>query len=192
MVRGRKNPPRAAQAKGAKVVSAWLENADVFRTAKGGGPKPDGPAILVLKNRPDFHKGDFDRKAKDLVRLGKEGKLKKTTPERGKIYDKKTGKSRTTTNIFRDRMIRRLTKNGRKYQANKSLVNKLYGGKKGVTKVGQGLDPDHIHELQLEGADAYGNLRMMDAWTNREMGREISQALRDVPAGTKVIVKVVT
>lgn len=30
----------------------------------------------------------------------------------------------------------------------------------------------------------------MDAWTNREIGREISVALRDVPEGTPVIVKV--
>ncbi|GLZ79531.1 hypothetical protein Afil01_43380 [Actinorhabdospora filicis] len=191
MVRGRTNPPRAAQAKGAKVVSAWLENADVFRTAKGGGPAPNGPAILVLKRRPDFHKADFDRKAKDLERLGREGKLKKAESKRTKVRDKKTGKDRTRTNVHRDRMIRRLTKNGRKYQANKELVRKLYGGKKNVTKVGDGLDPDHIHELQLDGKDIYGNLRMMDAYTNRHLGREISVALRDVPPGTPVIVKVI-
>ncbi|MFK3981670.1 hypothetical protein ACI2K4_14980 [Micromonospora sp. NPDC050397] len=172
-------------------MSAYLENASVFRTAKGGGPAPTGPAVLVLRRRPDFDRRDFDRKARDLKRLGERGKLSKTKPNRTTVYDKTTGKMRSRTNVFRDRIIRKLTRTSKRYQDNKSLVQRLYGGKKSVTGPGQGLDPDHVHELQLGGADTYRNLRLVDSWTNRELGREISQALKDVPIGTKVIVKVV-
>ncbi|MFI7649775.1 hypothetical protein ACIBTZ_27390 [Micromonospora sp. NPDC049460] len=76
------------------------------------------------------------------------------------------------------------------YLANKDLVDRLYGGRGPVSARGEGLDPDHVHELQLDRKDEYANLRPMDAWTNREIGREISVALRDVDPGTKVVVKV--
>ena len=56
---------------------------------------------------------------------------------------------------------------------------------------GKGYAPDHIQELQLDGTDTYDNLRPMDAWTNRQLGSDISVALRDVPEGTPVIVKVI-
>ncbi|MCH7231101.1 hypothetical protein L0U85_09580 [Glycomyces sp. L485] len=41
MARARKNPPRQAKAAGGKVVAKVLDDAKVFRTAKGGGKKPD-------------------------------------------------------------------------------------------------------------------------------------------------------
>ncbi|SCG56077.1 hypothetical protein [Micromonospora coxensis] len=203
MPRKRTTPPRQTQAKGARIVSAYLENADVFRTAKAAGTKPSGPAVLVLKNRPDFDKRDFDRKARDLVRLGQQGRLKKAPSDRdsNKVWDPATKKRRTRTNIYRDRMIRNLTKDGRltkdkgtaatnKYLANKTVVDRLYAGKGPVNARGQGYDPDHIHELQMDGTDTYDNLRPMDAHTNRQLGSDISVALRDVPDGTPIIVKV--
>jgi len=206
MVRKRTAPPRQSQSAGAKILSAWLENADVFRTAKTAGKQVDQPAVLVLHKRPDFVKKDFDRKAKDLVRLGSEGRLSKAEPVRRTIHhrdpDPAKAGSRSTARVYRERIIRRLTKSGRldaktgdqstnKYLANMELVKKLYAGKRPVTGPGQGYDPDHIQDLQLDGKDEYLNLRLMDAWTNRELGREISQALRDVPPGTRVEVKVV-
>ncbi|MGB2568425.1 hypothetical protein ACPFP2_08245 [Micromonospora citrea] len=207
MGKKRTAPPRQTQAKGAKIVSAYLENADVFRTAKAAGKKADGPAVLVLRNRPDFDKKDFDRKAKDLVRLGQEGRLSKADSDRttNSVHHRggrgtKPG-NRTRTRVFRDRVIRRLTKSERltqqhgtretnQYLANKDLVDRLYGGRGPITARGQGLDPDHVHELQLDGKDEYANLRLMDAWTNRQIGSDISVALRDVDPGTPIIVKV--
>ncbi|MGC4744079.1 hypothetical protein ACLQ28_00210 [Micromonospora sp. DT201] len=196
-------PTRQTTPKGARIVSAFLENAEVFRTAKTTNAKVDGPAVLVLKYRPDFDKRDFDRKAKDLVRLGQEGKLSKAKSDRtsNTVYDRRTGKTRTRTNVFRERVLRQLTKNKKltqqhgtretnKYLANKSLVDRLYAGQRGgITARGQGVDPDHIQELQMDGEDAYDNLRLMDSWTNRQIGSDISVALRDVPEGTKIIVK---
>lgn len=194
MVKKRTAPPRQTQAKGARIVSAYLENAHVFRTAKGGKVKE--PAVLVLRNRPDFHQRDFARKARDLERLGREGKLVKTKPVRRQIPHRDPNKpgTRRTTTIFRDRLIRRLNKRDT-YTSNKTLVDSLYRGKDPkrhpVTSTGVTVDPDHVHELQLGGSDTYDNLRLMDAWTNRELGREIDQALKDVPLGTPVIVKVI-
>ncbi|MFG1841178.1 hypothetical protein ACGFH8_22470 [Micromonospora sp. NPDC049175] len=206
MARKRTSPPRQTQAKGARIVSAFLENADVFRTAKTAGTTPRGPAVLVLRNRPDFDKKDFDRKARDLVRLGQEGRLSKAKSDRtaNNVYHRggrgtRPG-TRTRTNVFRDRVIRRLTKNEKltqqhgdrttnQYLANKKLVDRLYDGRGPIRARGEGLDPDHIHELQLDGKDEYANLRLMDAWTNRQLGSDISVALRDVPEGTPIIVK---
>lgn len=196
MVKRRTNPPRKTQAAGAKIISALLENKDAFRTAKTTGGTPPKKAVLVLRNRPDFVKKDFDRKAADLVRLGQEGKLVKTKPVRRQIAhrDPKKPGTRKTTTIFRDRIIRRLNK-GQNYMSNKELVQALYRGKDPrrfpVTGPGVTVDPDHIHELQLGGSDTYDNLRLMDAWTNREIGREIDKALEDVPYGTEIIVKVI-
>ncbi|MEV4480901.1 hypothetical protein [Micromonospora coxensis] len=196
MPKRRTAPPRQTTAKGAKIVSAYLENADVFRTAKAAGTTPRGPAVLVLRNRPDFVKKDFDRKAKDLVRLGQEGKLVKTKPVRRQLphKDPKKPGTRKTTTIFRDRLLRQLGR-GQNYRSNKGLVDALFRGKDQkrhpVTGPGVTRDPDHIHELQLGGTDTYDNLRLMDAWTNREIGREIGLALDDVPYGTPVIVKVI-
>lgn len=193
MPKKRISPPRHTTAKGARVISAYLENAHVFRTAKGS--KATQPAVLVLRRRPDFHKADFDRKARDLVRLGREGKLVKTASNRTTVTDRKTGKKRTKSNVYRDRIIRRLTGDRGKYEANKSLVGRLFRPKNPsrnpITGPGQGLDPDHIHDLQLGGSDTYGNLRLMDSWTNRVLGGDIATALRDVPIGTPVIVKVI-
>lgn len=209
MAKKRDAPTRQTQPRGAKIVSAYLENADVFRTAKTTKTTPSGPAVLVLRNRPDFDKRDFDRKAKDLVRLGQEGRLSKAKSDRtsNSVYHRgganiKPG-NRTRTSIFRDRVIRRLTRNRRltqkhgtrdtnQYLANKQLVQRLFDGRDpgGITARGQGLDPDHIHELQLDGKDEYANLRLMDAWTNRQIGSDISVALRNVPPGTPIIVKV--
>ncbi|MEV4496648.1 hypothetical protein AB0J84_13190 [Micromonospora arborensis] len=196
-------PTRQAKAKGARIVSAFLDNAEVFRTAKTTGAKVNEPAVLRLKYRPDFDKRDFDRKAKDLVRLGQEGKLSKAKSDRAsnRVYDRGTKTMRDRSVVFRERVIRRLTKNEKltqqhgtretnKYLANKSLVDRLYYPKrKQPTARGQGVDADHIQELQLDGEDAYDNLRLMDSWTNRQLGSDISVALRDVPEGHPIIVK---
>ncbi|WP_213012798.1 hypothetical protein [Paractinoplanes toevensis] len=189
--------------------SAVLANEHAFKAAKDGtGPAPK-EAVLYLQNRGDFHAGDFHRKADDLKQLSQDEALYKAEPDRGTVYHKQAdgfgrqpGK-RSITNVFRDRVITRLSKTGKRTandlpgprpvrsEANKTLLDKLYAGKGTVRKAGDALDPDHIHELQLKGRDEHSNLRLMDAWTNREMGRDISVALRDVPPGTRVIVRLV-
>lgn len=191
---------KAKFAAGKAGTSAVLANADDFTAAKHGTGEMPGEAVLYLKSRPDFHAADFHRKARDLERLGDEGALIKTkSPERATVQHKgPKPKKKLLTSVYRERIVRRLTKNDAMYQANKSLATKLYrgmGGNKagehGITKVGEAVDPDHIQDLQLKGDDAIPNFRLMDAWTNRQMGSDISNALRNVPLGTKVIVRLI-
>lgn len=186
--RRRNNPTRRTNADGSRLLSAYLDNADVFRTAKGGGRKPNQPAILVLQRRADFDKRDFNRKARDLQRLGNQGKLKKAPSNRPANFKSPLdGKMKALATWKRDKGIVDKLKNKDK---NKRIIDLLYAGKRGVKQRGQALDADHIQDLGLDGPDSLSNLRWMDAWTNREMGREIGMALKDVPAGTPVIVKI--
>lgn len=195
--RTRTRAPRQLTTKGAKVVSAHLKNADVFRTGKGGGKTP---AILEIKAGPGAHKADFDRKMKDLKRLSDEGKLFKKKPDSRYVLDKngnprinpKNGRPLTKTRVVRDRYTRRLERNPESKAANRSIINKLYRGRtRKELDTGEAVDPDHVHELQLGGLDEYDNLRLMDSRTNRALGSAINGALRGVPEGTPVIIRVV-
>jgi hypothetical protein len=204
----------AAGKAGGKDRSAVLANKDEWDAYHAGtGPKPDS-AVLYMHNRSDFHGGDFRRKALDLVGLGDRGRLEtlegstkrpRTTQLKGDKFPHKAGTSRTLTNIYRDRIINRLSKAGKKnpvtgargprpvrHDANQELLNKLYRGKRtDIRDAGVGLDPDHIHELQLKGEDAVDNLRLMDSYTNRQMGGDIKRALTGVPPNIPVIVRLV-
>lgn len=53
------------------------------------------------------------------------------------------------------------------------------------------LDPDHVWELQLGGADDASNLRLLDADTNRDIGNQIWQQIRTLPDGTPIRIEVV-
>ncbi|MFC4068827.1 hypothetical protein [Actinoplanes subglobosus] len=196
--RTRDRPARQPPADGgAKIVSAILKNANVFKTGKGKttvDPDKAPEAVLVLRRGTGFHAADFDRKARDLKKLADAGKLKKATPaERGKVWDPKYKISRTKPNTHRWRMIRQIDKSPeRKASAARTRAGILLPLRKGYApQPGDGgLDPDHIHELQLDGGDEYTNLRLMDAYTNRTMGSEIQNALRDVPFGTRIRIEI--
>lgn len=189
MPRRRTNPDRTpAPDGGAKIVSAVLKDQNVFKTGKGrNGDPPE--VVLTLRKGTGFHEADFRRKARDLKRLGDEGKLVKTKPaRREQIWDKTHREMRTKTRIYRFRMLRRMTKNPeRRASTVKTRAGVWAGMRKAAPKPGDGaLDPDHVHELQLGGEDVYSNLRLMDAYTNRTLGREIETALRGVPFGTRI------
>ncbi|WP_460539715.1 hypothetical protein [Glycomyces halotolerans] len=173
-------------------MAATLDDVKAFRTAKGGGKKP---VVLELKYTPDMKKKDFNRKAKDLVRLGQQGKLKRT-------LDTKSIRDPDITKKHRSRMIKNLAEKHKNNPKLKQIIEQFKGSEKGpdgkwrpksVTEKGQLRDPDHVHELQLGGPDDVSNLRWMDAHTNRKIGRDIYQALEDakVAEGTPVIVRIV-
>lgn len=48
------------------------------------------------------------------------------------------------------------------------------------------MDADHLHELQLGGADQKSALWMLDKKVNRSLGAQIQSQLKDVPIGTKI------
>ena len=204
----------AAGKVGGKDRSVVLANKDAWDAHHAStGPKPDS-AVLYLHDRSDFHGGDFRRKALDLADLGDEGRLETlegktkrplTTQVKADKFPHKTGTPRTLTNIYRDRIINRLSKAGKlnpvtgtrgprpvRHEANQQLLNKLYQGKNpAIRQAGVGLDPDHVHELQLKGEDVVDNLRLMDSYTNRQMGGDIKRALAGIPPNTPVTVRLV-
>ena len=49
-----------------------------------------------------------------------------------------------------------------------------------------GQDVDHIVDLQLGGSDSVINMSPLDSSVNRSLGAQIQQAIKNVPAGTKV------
>ncbi|MCD0442037.1 hypothetical protein LO763_00145 [Glycomyces sp. A-F 0318] len=193
MARRRTNPARRGfNGKCARVVAATLDDVKAFRTAKGGGQKP---VVLELKFTPDMNKKDFNRKAKDLVRLGNQGRLKR-------VLNTKSLRDPKLTSKHRSDMIAKTARNHKGNPKLKQILEQFRGTEKGadgkvrpksITHKGQIRDPDHIHELQLGGPDDVSNLRWMDAYTNRKMGREIYEAMEaaGVKEGTPIIVRLV-
>lgn len=42
------------------------------------------------------------------------------------------------------------------------------------------MSPDHMWDLQLNGPDARRNLKLLDGYTNQQLGRDIWNQIRDV------------
>lgn len=56
-----------------------------------------------------------------------------------------------------------------------------------IDRVTRRMSPDHIHELQLGGADAISNLRFLDRFTNWHIGtQQIWPQIRNLPVGTPI------
>jgi len=48
------------------------------------------------------------------------------------------------------------------------------------------MEADHVHELQLGGADMISALRMLDKSINRSIGAQIMQQIKNLPNGTRI------
>ncbi|MDQ1070883.1 hypothetical protein [Streptomyces canus] len=47
--------------------------------------------------------------------------------------------------------------------------------------------PDHIHELQTGGPDAWRNVRMLDRFTNQDIGwNQMRPQIKDLPDGNPI------
>lgn len=54
------------------------------------------------------------------------------------------------------------------------------------TKLSKTKDADHLIDLQLNGKDAASNLWGLDNSVNRSLGKQIGNAIKDLPHGTKI------
>lgn len=52
--------------------------------------------------------------------------------------------------------------------------------------VAKGSDIDHIIDLQLGGANTVRNMWPLNSSVNRSLGAQISQQIKNLPAGTKI------
>jgi hypothetical protein len=57
---------------------------------------------------------------------------------------------------------------------------------RGGNTISPGNDIDHIHDLQLGGADTLENMWQLDLSVNRSLGAQIQQQIKSLPAGTKI------
>jgi hypothetical protein len=165
---------REATEAGGKIISKVLKRADVFKTGKGK------PVEVTIRFNDKMDAKDFRTKAESLQRLSRDGKLKVTKPNRDPDI----------TAAYRSKTIRKLTARRRGDSAAQNKIRDMFRFKTSAAKAGDGKDPDHVHELQLGGADHPDNLRWMDAYTNRTIGSQIHSQIRNLPEGTPVIIKV--
>ena len=96
MARVRSRAARKSVSKGAKILSGLIDNPRFFRAGKGRGVKP---AVVTMKFDAKMSKKDFRTKADSLLRLSREGKLRKTPVKRDPQI----------TRNYRGETIRRLT-----------------------------------------------------------------------------------
>jgi hypothetical protein len=177
MVRARTRAARTSVSKGAKILSGLIDNPRFFRSGKGRGIKPK---VVTIKFDSKMSRKDFRTKADSLLRLSREGSLRKTAVNRDPQI----------TRDYRAQTIRRLAGRRRGNPVEQRRIAQKFSGRTSAERAGDGLDPDHVHELQLGGRDHADNLRWMDAYTNRTIGSQIAGQLRGVPDGTPVIIRV--
>ncbi|EPY12850.1 RHS repeat-associated core domain-containing protein [Paenibacillus alvei] len=149
----------------------------------GGGGKKEGPYKyeIILKyetnvkygeNHYDMNLRDFNRKVHYLQKLSDENLLRKVPSVRDSEITKQ----------YKKEVIQKIIK--LYYGKDKEGARKL------IDKVSKQMDPDHRWELQLDGLDHKRNLKLMDWFTNRRMGTNISNQLKNVPYGSRIKIQI--
>jgi len=163
LLRIRYHPPRAARENSARGV--FKAAASFIRWARRHGPQQ--PHTITLRWDPRMPKAQFRRKARALQRLGEENMLfKAINPVRPRDQNRRRAHQQD--------LIRRIH---RQYgQRNPDFSRRL------ISRITNARDMqlDHVHELQLGGADLRNNLRYLDAFTNRNL-----------PDGTPIRIRII-
>ena len=146
----------------------WVHNA-TYKVA------PVSEATVSLRMVDGMSSVEFAKKARALQELGDQGRLVRAANP--------VARDRAVTNAYRQDMIRRIW--AQYGTQNREFANKL------IDRVTRRMSPDHVHELQLGGADAASNLKFLDRFTNRHVGtQQIRPQLRNVPVGTTIRIKI--
>ena len=94
-------------------------------------------------------------------------------------------RDRQVTKSYRQDLINRIHAQygQRNPEFSKTLIDRITGGK---------MQPDHIHELQLGGADTAANLRFLDTFTNWHIGtQQIRRQIAGLPDGTLIKIGII-
>ncbi len=113
---------------------------------------------------------DFNRKTKALQDLAERGKLVKAK--------RPIARDKNTNTRFKANLIEGAQKQWQR--TDPSRVEKIKNSIKN-------RQADHLHDLQLKGADELNNLTMLDPKVNMSLGVQIKNALKDVEPGTKIV-----
>ncbi|WP_341479314.1 RHS repeat-associated core domain-containing protein [Clostridium gasigenes] len=109
----------------------------------------------------------------------KAGKLEGLS-DNNKLYKTKSKRKPSVTRDYKEYMREALVE---KYKDNTVELKKFM-------KELDNMDPDHVWELQLNGADEWGNLKMAEMYTNRKIGINLGSQMRAVPENGRV--KIIT
>jgi len=148
----------------------------------GGGGKKEGPferkgefVEITLKYKEGMPINEFNRKAKALQELGDNGLLLRAQSP--------VQRDSNLTKSYKSEMIKKIWNQYSK--VNLEFANKL------IDRVKYRMQPDHVWELQLGGPDAKSNLKLLDSFTNWDIGtQQIRPQIRDFPVGTLIKIKI--
>ncbi|WP_020116156.1 hypothetical protein [Streptomyces canus] len=148
---------------------------DTVRDGGGiGKDRPDttkDPHTVTLEWKPGMPKQAFERKARALQRLGEEGKLFKF---KGRTKDYRDSKITADYKGALTALILRNNKDDPDFARE-------------AAEAARNMSPDHVHELQTGGPDAWRNLRMLDRVTNQDIGwNQIRPQIKDLPDGNPI------
>ncbi|WP_289896337.1 RHS repeat-associated core domain-containing protein [Paracoccus sp. TOH] len=134
------------------------------------------PHRVTVEYDPRMPRVEFQRKAQALQQLGEQGLLSRATSP--------VSRDPSVTRAYRQDMIRRIW--NQYGERNPAFANKL------IERITQRMQPDHVHELQLNGPDAASNLRFLDSFTNWHIGtQQIWPQIRNLPPGTPIVIDIV-
>ncbi|MEU5386230.1 hypothetical protein ACFVT9_25660 [Kitasatospora cineracea] len=131
------------------------------------------PVTVTVQWRPGMPKAQFARKAQQLQELGRRGELYKATNP--------VSRDKKITEDYKGALIRIISNN---HKDNPELAE-------AARKVARSMHPDHISELQTGGRDHWEGIRMLDGYTNEEIGkRQIWPSIKNLPDGTPIKIRV--
>ncbi|MFJ1756709.1 hypothetical protein [Kitasatospora sp. NPDC088134] len=145
---------------------------------KAQGPEHHGPNTalkphtITLEWKHGMPRLEFLQKAMALRRLGKQGKL---------FNAPKVNREGELTRQYKSALIKILHEQHKDSPDYDRIMQRV-----------QGMEADHLHELQLGGEDSWKNLRMLHKWTNWDIGsQQINHdlATHKVPVGTPIKIK---
>lgn len=133
-------------------------------------------ATITLRYVPGMSKVEFYRKALRLKLLGDRGLLRR-------LPDGEATRRRNRT-VTRDHVQSVHRRISAQYRHNRDFDRALHARVRT-------MQPDHVHELQLDGPDVDANLNMLGATTNYVIGtRQIRPQLRPLAPGTIIRIRI--
>ncbi len=163
----------AATGETALDVSGAIGGGKIAKSITSGIGKEnlgEGGRVLVLRREEGLDPDDFRRKAMALQDLARRGKLQRAPSP--VTRDPKLGAQ------YKNRLIRR---------AYAQYGNEDPERFRSLRKRILNLDADHIHELQLSGADDATNLWLLDRKVNNRIGGQVRSQVRNDPPGTPIV-----
>jgi RHS repeat-associated protein len=140
-----------------------------------GGDGGGGSHNITVAWKPGMPKVEFMRKAADLQRLSDAGLLFKAPNPVARD-------SSVTRNYKADLIRRSFDQYGK---SNPDFASALRN------RILTRMDPDHVWELQVGGPDSASNLRMLDRFTNQDIGmRQIWPQIRSLPDYTPITITI--